>query len=773
MTEVNCQTVDVKIKGDSREGARWTFKVTGRGGRELPLTWEAPIDQSPKLTNKSVAIWPPTVSTEWHLYAIRSLGEKKSESGSWVLIDENGKTGDSIPKNDSENLSILQDSNKTNRPVALMLYDAADQPRGVFFLKLERNVTLDKSNNQSKARLGVDFGTSNTCLAYAQGDGNTPKTLIFSLKPKWLWGKPQEDTAGFVPYVWHGESFYSTVLLSPKNNRALSNTSGGQIKAADLFQVDIPVLHKGLGESLYITGLEQNWDAQSDLKWDVDNESKAWRAFFLSLSLLYAHAELLFTHNAKVTECVWTYPLAFSGSKATTFKSEADVVLTNIQKLCYEDASPSPVAGMINESEAIALYENTEGQGTNYVDVFIDIGGGSTDVAVYANQRFLVQDSVEVAGRAFFSFAEESVNPTHAKFTTQGAKNFRENLNRLLRGKATEFTLPKSRGQQSFAADMYNLGTYYSITIGNLPKTTADNQHSLEQGIRMIVQNRSISKRSYQTFRSLLFYRHLISYALLQACAAVLNDEALPTKFRLICSGNGWGLALFAGMFNGDNSIKDTVEREAAYLLEKIKESLRKKTGESDVAKLERINNLKVGPIKFLEDKAKIAVAHGAVKNRPNNENGGDGNNTNEVANDGGDGHDANTNGSSRKMVCYAGIKLDPVKVNGQDLGIDWLNQWSEEHLLPNTADPSAGIQKIELGRLSDDTNPCDSLLEVFVSTKNGWGDINSVIRKDSAYVRNNELDKSPVNQLLTRVLYPKGNPHFFLENMAKEKQCE
>jgi hypothetical protein len=771
----SCTTVDVPVEGGVKEGASWTFLVTSQNGRELPITWSEVIEQSPKLTNKSVALWPPRVSSDWRLYAIRSIGEKKKESGSWVLVDEKGTYGTPESKSDFENLSILQDSTRENRPVALMLLDALDQPRGIFFLKLQANVSAPDD-----ARLGVDFGTSNTCLAYAHQKSDIPQTLIFSLKPAWIWGRrPDDDTAGFVPYEWQGRSFYSTVLLAPKNNLALSNRSGTEITAADLFQVDIPVLHKGLAESLYDAGFERKWNAYPDLKWDVDDENRAWRAFFLSLSLVYAHAELLFNKGMKVSECVWTYPLAFSGQKAETFKGEADAVLRNVQKLCYGESRQCS-SSKISESEAIALREGVETQGRNYVDVFIDIGGGSTDIAVYGGDRFLVQDSVEVAGRAFFAFAEESVDPSHpyTKYDTRGAQNFRENLSKLLHGTNNQFTKPNSQyaDGQAFTADMYQLGTYYSIIIGNLPETAPDGRHSLMRGEMKIVEGGSINNRSYQTYRSRLFYRHIISYALLQACAAVLNDPALDPKFRLICSGNGWGLTLFAGLNRGGNTVTNAIKQEADYLLGVIKQSLLEKKQAGNGKKQdaaaekmrERINELAVSKVKFLgRGEAKIAVAHGAVKNNKNKKRVPDPGGEVELDDDGQQGEEP------ERLVCYTGIKLDLIKVNGQRVTIDWLDQWSKERLLERVSERHNGINSIEFERLPEDGKPCDPLLSVFVAALDKWGEINSVIRMNGQYEENKELNKSPVNQLLARVLYPRGDRHYFLETMALAEKCE
>lgn len=768
LKRVECATVDEVIEGETKEGASWTFVVTNKDGAERPINWTEMIEQSPKLPNKSVAIWPPKVSTDWRLYAIRSRGEKKRESGAWALVDENGNHGKPVQKDEDENLSVLHDPQSPNRPVALMLLDAVDHPRGIFFLKLQASVIA-----QDSAYLGVDFGTSNTCLAYAQ-DNSAPETLVFSLSPRWLWGRPLADTAGFVPHEWHGQPFYSTVLLAPKSNPALGNKSSGTIEAVDLFQVDIPVLHKGLADSLYSGGLEANWNAYPDLKWDVRDENRAWRAFFLSLSLVYAHAELLFSKGMQVAQCVWTYPLAFSGGKDTLFKEEADAVLKNVQELCYGRV----LAGQpftINESQAIATSEGTEGEGRNYVDLFIDIGGGSTDIAVYANDHFLVQDSVEVAGRAFFSFAEESVDPSHpyTKFDTPGARNFRENLSRLLRGTDKQFTKLTSpaAGGQAFTADMYRLGTYYSIIIGNLPEAAADGKHSLTMGERKIINGAngpSINNRSYQTYRSLLFYRHLISYGLLQACAAAMNDSELDPRFRIICSGNGWGLTLFAGLNKGGNTVKHAIKHEADRLLKVIKAALLKKVeaangthqqSAEDEKRRQRIEALTVGEVKFLgRGVTKTAVARGAAKI---------------AAAHGAAGAARNGDGGGARMVCYTGLKLDPLKVNGQSVSVDWLDRWATEELLSKVLESDTGLKSIEFGRLHEDGQPCDPLLTVFVQPRDKWGELNSVVRKSGHYERNKQLTKSPVNQLLARVLYPRGDRHFFLENMAQQEECE
>src|SRR5258705_10841390 len=77
--------------------------------------------------------------------------------------------------------------------------------------------------------------------------------------------------------------------------------------------------------------------------------------------------------------------------------------------------------------------------------------------------------------------------------------------------------------------------------------------------------------KSYQRSRTRLFFRHIMTYALLQACAAVVDQKIkLSNGIKLILGGNAWGLLLFAELPRSDSKLQS----EAEEILKLLKQYL-------------------------------------------------------------------------------------------------------------------------------------------------------------------------------------------------------
>ena len=274
---------------------------------------------SKALPDSSLAIWPPKVSPHWNLYVAHGTGAKKETCGRWHLIAETGDVGENVELNlesaTDEYVNILNDGGSPNRPMALMLKDGSGNERGVFFL-----AGLDEeSNAPHEAALAVDFGTSNSCLAFKL-ENTKPEPLMFELSPRMLWGEPPVlENPGFVPFKWGGKKgYFPTILLSRKNTN-LNGVAANTLEARHLFTTDVPGLHKDMEQSVFDGTHNANWDIHTDLKWHPDPRQPWARPAFLGLVLLYAHAELFFRNRVKINRYVFTFPLAFLDHERSGF----------------------------------------------------------------------------------------------------------------------------------------------------------------------------------------------------------------------------------------------------------------------------------------------------------------------------------------------------------------------------------------------------------------------------------------------------------------------
>ena len=576
-----------------------------------------------------------------------------------------------------------------------------------------------------------------------------------------LWGEAGLEAPGFVPFRWGGkDGFYSTVLLSPKGERFSNwgsgidiNTIKENIRVEDLFRVDIPSLHRGIENPLSRGDYDGDWELHDTLKWNPDTR-KPWRSLFLGLSLLYAHAELFFQHRSKVREYVFTYPLAFTETEKDLFIAEAQRMVNKIRSFCYvnEEAVPQNRFHAVDESTAVAKFIEAP-PNLETLELFIDTGGGTTDIALRYGSQFLVLDSIKVAGKTFFQIAQ-----LNFERNMRGGSQFKKHLGNLLQNSNDK--------EIDVLNKQLELSTFYSLAINTL-----DDQ-SFRQKEESILPSekangkesrRGMGERSYQRYRTRLFFQHMIAYSLLQACAAAVDANLqIKNGIKLILGGNAWGLMVFAEMRRNTQTLHD----EATEILNIIKRNLAPTLDDS--SKREILNNLRIAEIKLLNkerlSEAKTAVARGALTDL--------------------DGEpELQTNGSPTTHV-YSGFTIKQLSVNeSQAFDLNWFNLWGLRGLKEKTGMGVGVIKQFEFARERELRNP-NPTLAVFTalgnSTKNyekdmmpgdEWVNINSKLQEKTSFVRGENLMAAPINFFVSMMLYPDKKDHRFLNVLAQENE--
>ncbi|HEV2765072.1 MAG TPA: hypothetical protein VGV38_18970, partial [Pyrinomonadaceae bacterium] len=657
---------------------------------------------------------------------------------------------------EDEYVSLLHaDDGRPNRPRYLLLTDSEGQERGTLFLS---GLTDVSTQALTQATLAVDFGTSNTCLAYRNG---TSEVLKFKLSPERLWGPRPSDGAspggggtlaassalenpGFVPFAWGGEKgYFPTILLSRQSDPELSEALNPRdLKLKHLFEVDIPGLHKGMEERLNEGAFNRVWNAHWNLKWELkDSKSEPWRTLFLQLLMVYAHAEMFFVHHARLNGYTFTFPLAFSQPNQDAFHTQAQEILRTVRHYCYgaaRDAAVPNYVDSVDESTAIANAFRF-GADTQTMDVFIDIGGGSADYAVRYNNRFLVLDSIEVAGRTFFEFGKKNLDP---ELDLNGASQFRRHLGKLIQGRDdAEFRIINTDPR-------FDLGVAYSVGINALD----DKEFTRREGALL---ERTMGDFSYQRYRTQLFFRHILAYGLLQACAAAVDGKLrLASGLNLVLSGNGWGLMLFADMSRRSNALRT----EAAYVLGLLKRELLPTLPEEERPHLEA---LKIYSLKLLNSEnlstAKTSVALGALQRSSGAQNG-DGPST----------------------TPYAGITVNNLRVNDREpKPIRWCERWGLDEFREKFG-PMVAIREADFEPPENTERPIDPALGVFTLLGNpysddrdglpadAWTSMNGEVRDVIRGLSGARVEGTPINHFVSSVLYAEeGALRDFLNDLA------
>lgn len=707
----------------------WTFVVDRR-----EIKWQTSPVRQAEMPNTTLALWPPEVSRDWRLYVAYGTGRKET-CGRWHLIDEKGwKAGEPVELEEEEYVSILQRSTSSNIPRAIMLSDSSDKERGILFLADLTNQDADK---ESAARLAVDFGTSNTCVAYKNGQSTI---LKYALSPKMIWGTPpSEEAAGFVPFRWGGsKGFFPTILLSRKTDEKLPDLVAGNIQPEHLFKVDIPCLHVGLEGPLIDSRLNNLWRVHPNLKWDP-NPKTPWRSLFLGLTLLYAHAEVFFNHKGvKIKNYTFTYPLAFTGEDQKSYHEKAREVIRKIRQFCYgsDPASDDFEYNGVDESTAIAGFIR-EKPSPATIEVFIDVGGGTADLAVRGHKGFLVLDSIKVAGNTFFRFAQKN-------FVTKltGAGQFKKHLATLLGVPGSDFEGSTKPGSLGF-------GTYYSVAINRV------DEQAFKDREQEVIKKGMGTPKSYQRYRTRLFFRHIITYALLQACAAVVDQKIkLANGIKLILGGNAWGLLLFAELPRSDSK----VQKEAEDILGLLKKSLASVVTAEERECLEVLKILSVQLLNASDlSKAKTGVAVGALD------------------------AEMSLGGDKDRRVRYSGVTVKDLRINNFDeLTVRWCERWGFEEFKGRLG-PMDEINSSDFSLPEDLRKPFDSVLSVFTSLGNTsrndqdnmpqtvWTNINAEAGRNITSMRGGRLESSPISHFISDVLYPEDTQRDFLDTLAEE----
>jgi hypothetical protein len=705
----------------------WTFIVDGR-----EIKWQTSPVRQAEMPNTSLALWPPKVSRDWSLYVVYGTG-RKDTCGRWHLIDEKGWRGERVELEEEEYVSILQRDISSNRPRAIMLTDSRNKERGILFLADFPNQDAER---EVTASLAVDFGTSNTCLAYKNGQSNI---LKFDLSPEIIWGAPHTaESAGFVPFQWGGsKGFFPTVLLSRKSDEKLPDLPADKIRVEHLFEVDIPSLHVGLEQPLFFGSLKNLWRIHSNLKWDP-NPKTPWRYLFLGLTLLYAHAELFFNHDGvRIKRYTFTYPLAFTGADQKLYHDKSRDVIQKIRQFCY-GTNPQPADfeySGVDESTAIAGFIR-EKPSPATMEVFIDMGGGTADLAIRSNKGFLVLDSIKVAGDTFFGFAEKSLTSN-----LTGASQFKKHLSTLLslQGTAVEsihkLTMP--------------FGFVYSVMINGVT------YQAFKDREQEIVKKGMGKPSSYQRYRTRLLFRHILTYALLQACAAVVDQKTkLSSGLKLILGGNAWGLLLFAEV----PRLNSKLQTEAEEILKLLKKFLSSLVTEEERQYLDALTILSVQLLNADDlSRGKIGVAVGAL-----------------TVEDG-------TDDEKDHRARYAGITIKDLRLNSfTPTTVRWCDRWGFEEFKTRLGAMDA-INRSEFELPEDLQQPFDSVLSTFTCLGNTsrndqdnmpktiWTNINAEIGRNITELRGERLESSPISHFMSDVLYPEDTQRDFLDTLAEE----
>lgn len=753
--EVVENPANVRKVSETAEEVIWGFRIQAHkiqedGTRQLPdpyeVIWKTKPFASKTLTNLGIAIWPPDTDKEWSLYAAYGTAGFYEENRQvrkaerWVLVGDQGVSENLVeldPEPSANWVSILEGNGRPNIPRALLLLSKEGRDAGAIFLKPSPST----GQPLTEASLSVDFGTSNTCLAYKlKSESDEPEPLTFSLVPRPLWGSLEDykvaATPGFVPFEWGAdEGVYSSVLLRKKEGWGPDGFGKVKdlVKADHLWRAGIPALYgeKAVVDALYLDTY-RNWVMHDDMKWNDNPEDRSARVLFLGRSLLYACAELFFKKGrGAMVETLWfTFPLFFSDPQAKGFKDTCTAIADRIREFCYT----TPKKGgtdIVSESRAVASYNKDQKPNIQSLELFIDTGGGTTDLALRHDKDYLVLDSIKVAGAEFFRFAEKNLEKGNK---LRGAAKFSQHLARLLQFKENgeELALPSST----------RLKPYYSLLIN---RYDTESFNTKEQEILAARMGEKVTgeteSKSFQRYRTDLFFKHIIAYGLLQACAAAAEDNralAVPgdkLRIDLTLGGNAWGLMMFGELARS----ADKLQKTANVILDLIRNQLKPVLSKNEN---QCLGKLVIGTVNLLNQAklsdAKTAVAVGALRA-------------------------AGPSTGMAQAAAYSGINLAGLtaKKGTRSGDVRWCEHWTKLVLLQKTGqgEEAGSLEGLAFSAPGKLDGPHHQAASVFISLgadenefpERHWININSLLSTAENFASSDDLI-SPINYFISYI---------------------
>lgn len=275
------------------------------------------------------------------------------------------------------------------------------------YIKLKQNYAtgvvlpnfFENVGGTSKFKFSIDFGTTNTHIEYSKDDG-LPKPLEIPKSEKYQIGS-------LIAFENFQDAYLSNlrVDLFPEEIKCDETYQFPQRTAVHFHKntnFNQPIVSFGnIGIPFkYEKGpFDRFSNIQTNLKWNHANEDnrKKLRGFFEAIIKLIRNKVLLDGGNIDDTQIIWSYP-------ASMLKHQLDRMGREWQEIIRDYLGESVTIDKVCES-LTPFYFYTKHEGDSAMEkpmVSMDIGGGTSDVAVYSEELPILFSSYKFAGDAVF-----------------------------------------------------------------------------------------------------------------------------------------------------------------------------------------------------------------------------------------------------------------------------------------------------------------------------------------------------------------------------------
>lgn len=269
-----------------------------------------------------------------------------------------------------------------------------DYASGILIPNFESKVT----GGLNQYTFAIDFGTTNTHIEFSKNNGISESFELLNTESKHIGHliNDKEFDESFlkfckvdlIPNIIKKDSVYEFPQRTVIAYHKLANFTQPMFSMSN---IAIPFQYEKKSFAL-------NTEIETNLKWNKNaNSSQVMRSFFEQLIKLIRNKILLNNGDLKQTKIVWSYPASMMVYELNELESKwNDIILkylgsgVSISKVCE---SLTPFYYYINEKGKAALEKPM---------VSIDIGGGTSDIAIYKGEKPVLFSSYKFAGDAIF-----------------------------------------------------------------------------------------------------------------------------------------------------------------------------------------------------------------------------------------------------------------------------------------------------------------------------------------------------------------------------------
>jgi|GEM_PF-5160451 len=379
--------------------------------------------------NPVLEVWPNFSTPDWKLYYLFyktleplytvSLGDQADRTK--LALNPLGQIRSSAGKGEDHMVWELESFPN------IIACRCGDNSAGVILLNRPQKETGKAANFWD---VGFDFGTSNTNIFYKDATDIRPLALhdyyfqITDTPP----GTREEAILfkNFFPpriprKIEEIKPDFPTLFLLTDRER-LSGHSTTSAPTEDIAYLQPLRLGKWLTDNL-----------KPNLKWLERAEERKWISSYLRHLIIMLAAEAK-VKGVREMEIRWSYPSAFKKGWILDMHTMWNNLVADCQGLTGIDIRVAQPAHLKDLTESVAMVkyfvetQNASPAGDN-PGVFIDIGGGTTDIGIWRNNKLMFQTSIKLAGNDIISeYAKKD-------------RNFREELVEVIFGSKEEAIL--------------------------------------------------------------------------------------------------------------------------------------------------------------------------------------------------------------------------------------------------------------------------------------------------------------------------------------------